>query len=116
MIDYSQFDDAYVAFGKAGLDKNFTLFKVYTRPIRNAETGEEGQYHFDCGYPLTQFEQHVDPVGLLKYLARKYLLHARTSTGVPFEKWIIEFSPIMERYTVPSHLFLDTARDRNWLL
>ena len=109
-------DDGFIAFGKAGLDKNFTLFKIYSRPIRDLQSGEEGQHYMDCQYPLLEFEKHTDPVGLLKYLCRKYLLHCRETTGVPFEKWIIEFSPIMERYQIPSHLFFDTARDRNWIL
>ena len=109
-------DYGYIAFGKAGLDKNFTLFKIYTRKLKDDKTGEDGQFHMDCQYPLVDFEQHRDPVGLLKYLCRKYLLHCKTSTGVPFEQWVIEFSPIMERYQVPSHLFFDTARDRNWIL
>ena len=110
----TEFDDAFVAFSKAGLDKEFTLFKIYTRAIKRGN--EEGQFTLDCQYPLAMFETHKDPVGLLKYLARKYLLHSKETTGVPFEQWVIEFSPIMERYQVPSHLFLDTARDRNWLL
>ncbi len=109
-------DDAFVAFKKAGLDQNFTLFKIYTKKIRDVSTGEDGQFAMDCQFPLVKFETHKDPVGLLKYLCRKYLLHCKESTGVPFEHWIIEFSPIMERYQVPSHLFFDTMRDRNWIL
>lgn len=109
-------NDSFIAFGKAGLDQNFTLFKIYSRPVRDPKTGEEGQHHMDCQFPLAQFEQHKDPVGVLKYLCRKYLLHCKQTTGVPFEQWIIEFSPIMERYQIPSHLFFDTARDRNWIL
>lgn len=109
-------NEAFVAFGKAGLDKNFTLFKIYTRQLSHPKTGETGQYHFDCHYDLAAFETLPDPVAFLKYLCRKYLLHARTKTGIPFEQWIIEFSPVMEKYQIPSHLFFDTARDRNWLL
>lgn len=112
----AELTDAFVAFGKAGLDKNFTLFKIYTRQLRDPKTGELGQYHLDCHYDLLSFEANPDPVSLLKYLCRKYLLHVRDKTGLSFENWIIEFSPVMERYQIPSHLFLDTARDRNWLL
>lgn len=111
-----ELNDAFVAFGKAGLDKNFTLFKIYTRQLRHPKTGETGQYHFDCRHDLIQVEGRKDPVAFLKYLCRAYLLHAVEKTGVPFENWIIEFSPVMEKYQVPSHLFFDTARDRNWLL
>ena len=109
-------NEAFVDFTKAGLDQEFTLFKIYTRPIRQLGKEGEGQYSLNCTYPLAQFETFPEPVGLLKYMARAYLLHCRQTTGVPFENWIIEFSPIMERYQVPSHLFLDTARDRAWLL
>lgn len=107
-------NEDFVSFQKAGLDQEFTLFKIYTRPVNNGK--EVGQFALDCAYPLAQFEAFPDPVGLLKYMARTYLLHCRQSTGVPFEQWVIEFSPIMERYQIPSHLFLDTARDRAWLL
>jgi hypothetical protein len=108
-------DDGFIDFGKAGLDTKFTLFKIYSRPVKDA-LGHDGQHSMDCQFPLAKFEQHNDPVGVLKYLCRKYLLHCRQSTGIPFEMWIIEFSPIMERYQIPSHLFFDTARDRNWIL
>ena len=107
-------NEDFVAWGKAGVDKNFTLFKIHTRPL--AAKSEIGQFALDCPYPLAEFEAFPDPVGLLKYMARTYLLHCRQSTGVPIEQWIIEFSPIMERYNIPSHLFLDTSRDRAWLL
>ena len=110
------FSSAAVAFGKAGLDQDFTLFKIYTRKIRDDKTGEDGQFSLDCAYPLVDFEAKGDPVGFLKYLARLYLLHCKNSTGVPFDQWVIEFSPIMERYQIPSHLFLDTGRDRAWLI
>ena len=112
----AELDDAFVAFGKAGLDKNFTLFKIYTRMLTHPATGETGQYHFECHHDLLSFEASPDPVSLLKYLCRMYLIHARGKTGVQFENWIIEFSPVMEKYQVSSHLFFDTARDRNWLL
>lgn len=109
-------NDDFIAFGKAGLDKEFTLFKIYTRQLRDPKTGEFGQFHFDCKYELARFETLADPIPFLKYLCRLYLLHAKQKTGVPFEQWVIEFSPVMGRYQIPSHLFFDTARDRNWLL
>ena len=46
-------DDGYIAFGKAGLDKNFTLFKIYTKKLRDEKSGEDGQFSMDCTYPLT---------------------------------------------------------------
>lgn len=109
-------NDDFIAFGKAGLDKNFTLFKIYTRKIQDTKTGEVGIFEFKCAYDLVTFEQAHDPVGLLKNICRRYVAHAIKETGAPVEMWIIEFSPIMEKYNIPSHLFFDTARDRNWLL
>lgn len=114
MVKGPDLNEDFIAWGKARQDTEFTLFKIYTRPINNG--GETGQFAIDCVYPLAMFESFPDPVGLLKYMARAYLLSCTQKTGVPFEKWIIEFSPIMERYQVPSHLYLDTARDRTWLL
>lgn len=107
--------ESSVAFGKAGLDQNFTLFKIYTRKINDSKTGEVGQFSLDCTYPLATFEALVDPVGALKVMARNYLRHCVAQTEVPQHFWVIEFSPIMERYQIPSHLFLDTGRDRAWL-
>lgn len=105
-----------VAFGVAGLDQQFTLFKIYTRKIHDNKTAEDGQFSLDCKFPLVDFERTPDPVSFLKRLGRLYLQHCVESTGVPRHMWIIEFSPIMERYKIPSHLFLDTTRDRSWLL
>lgn len=106
--------DDIVAFGKALDDKNFTLFKMYTRPLNSK--GETGQFAIDATYSFADFQKFIDPVGLLKYFVRTYLLHCSQTTGVPIEQWIVEFSPIMEQYQIPSHLYLDTARDRAWLL
>lgn len=114
MVKGPDLNEDFIAWGKAKQDMEFTLFKLYTRPLAGRDG--QGQFAVDCVYPLPQFESFPDPVGLLKYMARAYLLHCRQTTNVPIEQWIIEFSPVMERYQVPSHLFLDTARDRAWLL
>lgn len=106
----------FIAFNKAGSDQHFTIFKIYTRALHDSKTGETGQFHFECQYDITRIERHRNPVGLIKYLTRKYLLHGKVETGVPFEQWIVEYTPVFERYNIPSHLFLDTTRDRAWLL
>jgi hypothetical protein len=106
------FQSDYVGWG----DQEFTLFKVYTKKLKDDKTGEVGTFDVSCQMPLIEFEGNRDPVGLLKYLARKYLVHCVRQTGVPYENWIVEFSPIMEKYKIPSHLFLDTGRDRAWLI
>jgi len=110
------FDGDFVSFAAAGLDKEFTLFKIYSRKLNDTKTGEVGVFDLECRYPLAEFETHADSIGLLKFLVRKFLIHAHKSTGVPAEQWVVEFSPIMERYQIPSHLFLDTKRDRAWLV
>lgn len=114
MVKGPDLNEDFVAWGKAKQDVEFTLFKIYTRPINSG--GETGQFALDAKYPLSQFESFPDPVGLLKYITRAYLLSCIDKTKVPMENWIIEYSPVMERYQVPSHLFLDTQRDRTWLL
>lgn len=116
MKELEGLNDDFVAWGRAGLDKDFTLFKIYTRRLTDTKTGEVGQFTCDARYDLSKFESFNDKVGLLKYICRLYLVHMHKTTGVQYEDWIIEFSPIMEKYQVPSHLYLDTARDRNWLL
>lgn len=114
MSNIPNLSEEFIAFDRAQSDAEFTLFKIYTRPSHNGK--ETGQFFMDCRYPIATFEAFPDPVGLLKYMARTYLLHCRESTKVPIEQWIIEFSPVMERYQIPSHLFLDTSRDRAWLI
>lgn len=114
MKELDGLNDDFIAWGQASVDKDFTLFKIYTKKLRR--NGEDGQFHADCRYDLSQFEMLKDNVSFLKYLCRRYLIHMAKETGVPYEHWIIEFSPIMEKYQIPSHLYLDTARDRNWLL
>ena len=116
MADDLKLDDAFVAWGAAGVDKNFTIFKLYTRKLTDTVTGEVGQFHQDGQTYLPTIELSSDPVGKLKAMVRAYLANAIKSTGVPLENWIVEFSPVMERYCVPSHLFLDTQRDRTWLV
>lgn len=106
--------DPRVAEIMVGFDADFTFFKVYTRILTN-DAGESGQFHFDYKNYFPALEKSVDPAGFLKAAARIMLAHAVRTTGVPVEKWIIEFSPVMERFKVPSHLFLDTMRDRTWL-
>lgn len=107
--------DDFVAFAKAGIDTDFTIFKLYTRKLVDSVTGEAGQFETRCAYQLTTLEQSHAPGDLLKALARRYVVDAVRKTGVPIEHWILEFSPVMEKFGVPSHLYFDTARDRVWL-
>lgn len=113
--DIPELYDDFVAFQKAGIDTDFTIFKLYTRKLRDEQTGEVGQFETRCAYQMVTLEQSNDAAGLLKALARRYVMDAIKSTGVPVEHWILEFSPAMEQFGVPSHLYFDTARDRVWL-
>jgi hypothetical protein len=113
--DIPEINDDFVAFAKAGIDTDFTIFKLYTRKLVDEKTGETGQFDLKCSYQLTTLENSHAPQALLKELARRYVMHAVKSTTVPIEYWILEFSPVMSKFGVPSHLFFDTARDRVWL-
>lgn len=115
MSDELKLNDAFVAWRIAGIDKDFTFFKVYTRKLFDAKLGESGQFELSCSGSITDIETSSDPVGKLKKMAREYIIHAVTSTGIDMDKWVIEFSPAFANYQIPSHLFLDTARDRAWL-
>jgi hypothetical protein len=107
--------DDFVAFQKAGIDPDFTIFKLYTRKLVDNMTGEHGQFETRCAYQLTTLEQSHAPGDMLKAIARTYLTDAIKKTGVPIEHWILEFSPVLEKFGVPSHLYFDTSRDRVWL-
>ena len=104
-----------IAYAYTGFDADFTFFKIYTRELHDPVTGEAGQMHTEYKNFLPSLEQSADPAGFLKLAARIMLAHCVRSSGIPAEKWIIEFSPVMEKFGVPSHLFFDTAKDRAWL-
>lgn len=97
-------------------DTELTVFKVYTRKLVDQKTGDTGTFDVACQMLMVELESRRDPVEHLKYLVRTYLMHCVQSTGVPYEMWVVEFSPLMEKYRIPSHLFLDTGRDRAWLI
>ena len=66
------------------------------------------------GY-LPELEQRHDPVNWLRRRCRLYIAHCVKTTGVPQDKWIIEFSPLLAKFGVPSHLFLSRPDDLAWL-
>lgn len=114
-MDDAKLDSPLSAYIYSSTDNSFTFFKIYTVPLRDNKTGEVGQFHFDYQNNFVALEQSSDPVGFLKAAIRILLTHAVVETKVPLEKWIVEFSPMMEKFGIPSHLFLDTARDRAWM-
>lgn len=116
MSDLSRLDNAMQAFLDASTDHEFVFFKVYTRPLFDPMTGETGQFTQEFTHSLIALDLVPDPAGYLKLAARLTVAYLTQSKRVPVEKVIVEFSPIMEKYGVPSHLFLDTARDRAWLV
>ena len=115
MDDNPKLEHPSIAYQYAGFDADFTFFKIYTREITDPNTGEVGQMETSYKNYLPSLEQSADPAGFLKLAARIMLAHCVRSTGVPVEKWVIEFSPVMEKFGVPSHLFFDTVKDRAWL-
>lgn len=109
-LESPEFAHAY-----AGLDKDFALFKFYTRAIVDKETKEIGQFEATFRQPVTLVETAVDPVGYLRMAAQQCLMKAVKTTGVPIEAWVIEFSPVFEKFRIPSHLYLDNPKDRHFL-
>ncbi len=109
-------NDPRVAYAHVGLDGDFTFFKCYTQALTDPETKESGRFEVSYQNYFPLLEKHSDPVGWLKLAVIAQLAKCVRDTGVPVEKWIVEFSPVMVKFNVPSHLFLDTARDRNWLV
>lgn len=115
MTDDAKLHDPAVAYAHVGFDTDLTFFKLYTRPFQRPDTGEFGNYEFAFTGYFPALEQAVDPVGYLRKACQTYLGHAIQSTGMPLHKWIIEFSPLMERFGLPSHLFLSRETDKKWL-
>lgn len=108
-------EDPSVAYAYAGFDQDFTFFKCYTRKLVDKTTGEVGQFETAYKAVYAHLERDNDPVGYLKRAMRLMLENNIKETGVQLEYWIIEFSPVMEKLRIPSHLYLDRAADRAWL-
>lgn len=107
-------EDPTVAYAYVSFDHDFTLFKIYTAMLRSPE-GDVGRFEaeFKCYWP--QVEQSSDPVGWIKRAVREYVAICTGSTGIQKENWIIEFSPLVAKFPVPSHLFLSRRDDVEWL-
>lgn len=111
----NKLEDPSVAYAYAGFDHNFTLFKGYTRQLRDSVTGELGRFEQDFKGYLPEVENDSDPVGWLKRAVRQRLVAWCKATETQPEFWVIEFSPALAKFVVPSHLYLDRATDRAWL-
>lgn len=108
--------DPAVAHAYAGFDKNFTFFKLYTRPDAHPVTGDFGHFFVEYQGYLPELEATPDPVGFLKAAVRAMVAKAIAKTSLPADQWIVEFSPVFERYNIPSHLYLHKSNDRAWCL
>jgi len=108
-------EDPSVAYAYAGFDNDFTFFKCYTKKLINRDTGEVGSFEVSFKGVYAHLECDQDPVGYLKRAIRMVLANNIKETNVPIEFWIVEFSPVMEKFYVPSHLYFDRAADRGWL-
>lgn len=115
MTENTKLENPEVAYAYAGFDHNFTLFKMYTRPLANKSTGEVGL--FDNAYQgvLNDVLTSSDPVGWLRLAVRTMLGNSCKETGTLPHMWVIEFSPVFGDLPIPSHLFLDKPADQEWL-
>ena len=108
-------NDEEIAHAYAGFDHDFTLAKLYTVALKREKENETGQFTLDMQGYLPELEQRHDPVNWLRRRCRLYIAHCVKTTGVPQDKWIIEFSPLLAKFGVPSHLFLSRPDDLAWL-
>ena len=107
--------DPGVAYGYAGFDSNFLMFKCYTKPLVTHKTGERGVFETEYRGVFSELDTSPDPRGWLLTAARRVVIHARQHPPTHLADWIIEFSPIVEKYNLPSHLFLSKEADRKLL-
>jgi len=108
-------EDPNVAYVYAGFDHDFTMFKGYTRWIMDRQTQELGRFEMEFKGYLPHLEQSTDPVGWLKRAVRQRLVAWCHETQTDPSLWVIEFSPVLAKFGVPSHLYIDRAVDRAWL-
>lgn len=108
-------EDPEVAYAYAGFDYDFTLFKMYTADLTNHATGEVGRFEVDYKGLLSALETDADPVGWLRRAVNKMVVKCCSSTNTEPSVWTVEFSPVLEKFNIPSHLFLNRQADRNWL-
>lgn len=112
----SKLHSPLVAYQYAGFDHDFTMFKMYTKPMVDPNTKEIGVMEYSHKGVLTELEQAIDPQNWLFIAALNLVQGFSQRHGIPVEAWTIEFSPVMEKFQVPSHLYLDKPRDYNMLL
>lgn len=107
--DKSAFGD----FLRAQQDTDFLFYRLSSEPVmvQGVEQVAENERR---GF-FSQLSQSPAPRDLLLMMARKDVLQCVIDTGVPLEKWTIEFSPVFESFNIPSHLFLSNPKDREWI-
>lgn len=108
-------EDEEIAHAYAGFDHDFTLAKLYTVELKRPKENETGQFALDMKGYLPDLEARRNPVAWLRQRCRVYIRHCVQTTGVPQDKWIIEFSPILAKFGIPSHLILSRPDDLAWL-
>ena len=111
----SKLDSEEVAYAYAGVDTNFTLAKLYTVELKREKENDTGQFVLDMQGYLPELEQRRNPVAWLRQRCRVYIRHCVQTTSVPQDKWIIEFSPVLAKFGIPSHLILSRPDDLAWL-
>lgn len=104
--------DPGVAYAYAGFDHEFLMFKCYTKPLINSQTGDRGVFETEYRGVLAELEACADPRGWLIRASREVVVHARQHPPTPLEAWIVEYSPTFAKFGLPSHFFLDRKADR----
>lgn len=115
MTGNTKLENPEVAYAYAGFDKDFTLFRMTTKPLQNKTTGEAGVLEVPYQGLLNDVLTSSDPVGWLKTAVRVMLGHSCKETGTMPHMWIVEFSPVFGDLPIPSHLFMDRPADQEWL-
>lgn len=90
---------------------DFCFMKLYTGTLFNHKTGEPGVFETE----YRGLETDIQSRHWLLATAKEVVINAAKKTRTPLHVWTIEFSPLMERYNVPSHLFMNREADRREL-
>ncbi len=106
--------DEFAAYAFAGFDSAFTFFRLYTLPIMRG--GKEGMFEYSWQDNFARFQAANDKRAWLFAATKVHLAHCIRRTGIPLEKWVVEYSPVMAELNIPSHLYLSKPEDCKWLL
>ena len=107
--------DEAAARAAAKNDTAFLFFKLYTEWLMDVN-GEPGRWEDYNEMDFRLFEAAHDKREFIFSAVRTSLAQMIAASGIPVDKWIVEFSPILAELNIPSHLFLSRNEDARWLL